>query len=323
MTSASTEVAKTDSRRLRLPQLRFTQRWPKKVWLTVSDYAKRIWDNAGEDNIFFLASGISFSILLAIVPFFLFYTTALTYLLNESTAAAAIEVATLLDRFLPPRADGSASPVTQLVTDIIKSRGKVSLYAAIGFIWFSTRLFGTLRSALAAVFDIENDRGIVQGKIFDIKVTIVSSLLLVVYTTLSAYLAIATSRGVSVLATFGIRQEVMGQVEYTTGRFLAFTFITALFYGLYKYLPFKKIRWQTALIAAIFAGIAFEVAKSLFAMYVTSFRPGSFYTGTVATLVIAVLWVYYAAIVFVLGGEVAQVYELRRTRRLQREAFEE
>jgi len=115
----------------------------------------------------------------------------------------------------------------------------------------------------------------------------------------------------------------MGEVGYTIGRVIAFVFITALFYGLYKYLPYKKIRWQTALLAAFFSGVAFEIAKSIFATYVTSFRPGSIYTGTVAALVIAVLWVYYAAIVFVVGGEVAQVYELRRTRRLQREAFED
>ena len=39
-------------------------------------------------------------------------------------------------------------------------------------------------------------------------------------------------------------------------------------------------------------------------------------------IVIVVFWVYYAALIFILGGEVGQVYELRRTRRLQRETFE-
>ena len=47
------------------------------------------------------------------------------------------------------------------------------------------------------------------------------------------------------------------------------------------------------------------------------FQSGSFYTGTLAAGAIIVLWVYYAALVFVLGGEVGQVYELRRIRRLQ------
>ena len=46
-------------------------------------------------------------------------------------------------------------------------------------------------------------------------------------------------------------------------------------------------------------------------------------TGTLYALVIVVFWVYYAALIFILGGEVGQVYELRRVRRLQRETFEE
>ncbi|MGI9091346.1 MAG: YhjD/YihY/BrkB family envelope integrity protein, partial [Gemmatimonadaceae bacterium] len=70
-------------------------------------------------------------------------------------------------------------------------------------------------------------------------------------------------------------------------------------------------------------GLMFEIAKSAFAIYVRSFHPGSLYTGTVAALVITILWVYYAAVVFILGGEVAQVYDLRHMRRRQHEAFEE
>jgi membrane protein len=282
-----------------------------------------VWDNSGEDNIFFLASGISFNILLAIVPFFLLFAAGLTYLLNKSTAAATIEVAAFMDQFLPPNPSQGEAPVTQFVMDIIKARGTIGIYSAIGFIWFSTRLFGSLRSVLAAIFDIEVDRDIIRGKIFDIKVTIISSLLLVLYTALSTYIAVATSRGKSVLIAFGLREGVMGDLEYTLLRLIAFVSIIALFYGLYKYLPFKKIRWQTALLAAAFTGIAFEIARTIFAIYARSFTPGSFYTGTVAALVIAVVWVYYAAIVFILGGEVAQVYGLRRMRRLQRETFED
>lgn len=294
-----------------------------RLWSLTRDYVERVWDNSGEDNIFFLASGISFNILLAIVPFILLFATALTYLLNQSTTAATAEIADLMERFLPIRPDGTEAPATRIISDIIKARGAVGLYSLIGFVWFSTRLFGSLRSVLAAIFDIEYDRGIVDGKIFDVKVTIVSSLLMVVYTGLSAYLAIATTRGVNVLIALGLRQDVMGGVEYTIGRILAFIFIVAFFFGLYKFLPNKKIRWQTAMVGALLTGVAFEVAKVVFNIYVNSFRPGSLYTKTLAALVVTILWIYYSAVVFIIGGEVAQVYELRRMRVLQREAFEE
>jgi membrane protein len=294
-----------------------------RFWYALQDYVRRVWDNSGEDNIFFLASGISFNLLLAFVPFGLLFATSLSYLLNQSTTVATAEVVELMNRLLPARTHAAGQLATRVITDIIKSRGAVGIYSLIGFVWFSTRLFGSLRSVLAAIFDIENDRGIVDGKIFDVKVTIVSSLLLVGYTLISAYLAAGTTRGAALLVAVGLRQDVMGSLEYTLGRVLAFVFIVALFYGLYKFLPNKKIRWKTALIAAVFTGVAFEFARELFSAYVTSFQPGSLYTGTLAALVITVSWVYYAAVVFILGGEVGQVYELRRMRRLQREAFEE
>ena len=115
----------------------------------------------------------------------------------------------------------------------------------------------------------------------------------------------------------------MGQVEYNLGQLLAFSFIATMFFCLYKFLPHRKIRWKTALIAALFTSVMLEVAKRAFSAYVRSFNPGSFYSGTVAALVLTVVWVYYASFIFIIGGEVAQVYELRRVRKAQREAFED
>jgi len=287
------------------------------------DYVRRVWDNSGEDNIFFLASGIAFNLLLAIVPFLLLFATGLTYLLRQSPTSATAEVTAFVDLFLPAGSDGAQDATQRVIGDIIRSRSAVGLYSLVGFVWFSTRLFGSLRSVLAAIFDIEIDRGIIDGKVFDVKVTVVSSFLLVVYTGLSAYLAIASTRGAAALSAFGIQLKVMGGLEYTLGRVLAFVFIAALFYGLYKFLPYKRMRWQTVLVASVFTSLAFEAARSAFSLYATSFHPGSLYTGTVAALVITVVWVYYAAIVFILGGEVAQVFELRHMRRRQHEAFEE
>ncbi len=87
--------------------------------------------------------------------------------------------------------------------------------------------------------------------------------------------------------------------------------------------PTGRGAWPTALLAAVFTSTMFEIAKNVFTAYVAEFNPGSIYTGTLYALVIVVFWVYYAAMIFILGGEVAQVYELRRVRRLQRETFEE
>ena len=294
-----------------------------RIGWTFRDYAQRVWDNSGEDNIFFLAGGIAFNLLLAAVPFFLLLATGLAYLLNQSADVTSAEINAFVDRFLPRQEAGQPSPIGAILVPIIKSRGAISIYGVVAFIWFSTRLFGSLRSVLCAIFDIDSDRGIVAGKIFDVQITIVSTLLLVLYTGLSAYLALATTRGLLVLGELGLRKDMMGALEYNIGQAIAFAFITLMFFSLYKFLPNRHIRWQTAFIASLFTSFMLEAAKRFFGAYVYSFNPGSFYQGTVAAVVIIVVWVYYAAMIFILGGEVAQVYELRRVRRLQREAFED
>ena len=294
-----------------------------RLYWSTRDYAKRVWDNSGEDNIFFLAGGIAFNILLAAVPFLLLLVAGLATILNQSSTATSAEVNALLSRLMPPQAGGGDSPIVALLDDILKTRGSVKLISAIGFVWFSTRLFGSLRSVLAEVFDIEQDRGIIDGKLFDIKITIIATLLLVGYSALNAYLAVATTRGVEVLTEFGLRNEVMGQVEYMFGRLLAIAFILTMFFSLYKFLPKRRVRWKTAMVAAGFTTAMFEIARNLFSAYVASFNPASLYTGTLTAIVIIVFWVYYAALIFILGGEVGQVYELRRVRRMQREVFTE
>jgi membrane protein len=286
-------------------------------WI-LRDYARRVWDNSGEDNIFFLAGGLAFNILLAAVPFFLLVVTGLTYLLDRDAASSSALITSMLEALLPPQADVVRTAILTILNDVLRARASLAIYSAIGFIWFSTRLFGSLRSVLAEVFDVENERGIVAGKIFDIKITVIASALIVLYAALSFYLAIYTRSGVQLLAELGIRAEAIGSLQYWLGQLVAFTVIFLMFFALYKFLPLRRVRARAAVVAALFTTAAFELARHVFARFIGSFHPGSLYTGTIAALVIAVVWVYYSALIFIVGGEVGQVYELRRTRRRQR-----
>ncbi len=95
-----------------------------------------------------------------------------------------------------------------------------------------------------------------------------------------------------------------------------------MFYALYKYLPIRRVTTQSAWVASGFTSICFEAARSAFAMWTrTGFNPGGMYRGTLTAIVFVVVWCYYAALIFILGGEVGQVFELRRVRRLQREVL--
>jgi membrane protein len=290
---------------------------------TLRDYAKRVWDNSGEDNVLFLAGGIAFNLILAALPFILLLVNGLTYILPLFVHNAVNSTATMrefIDRLLPAHQEGNSS-LDNLLSALLTTRQTVTIYSSIGFVWFSTRLFGSLRTVLASVFDIESERGIIAGKIFDVKITVVSTLLFVASVTINSYVSIATHSSVTTLERIGLRKDVMGGVEYWLGRGIAFAFIALMFFALYKFLPIRRVRTQAAWVASLFTSVAFEGARVLFSYYTSTFNPASMYTGTLTAIIVVVVWFYYAAVIFILGGEVGQVYELRRIRRIQREVL--
>jgi membrane protein len=288
------------------------------LW-TARDYIKRVWDNSGEDNVLFLAGGIAFNILLAALPFLLLLAAGITYLLPIVYAGSinsTDQIGVFLDRLLPAHVE-TDSPVHRLINDLLRTRRSITIYSAIGFVWFSTRLFGSLRTVLASVFDIETERGIIAGKVFDVKITVVSTLLFAASVTVTTYVGLASHALVSV----GLRTDVLSGVDYWVGRVLGFAFLALMFYALYKFLPIRRVTTASAWVAAGFTSVCFEGARTAFAYYTKTFNPVGMYRGTLTAIVFVVVWCYYAALIFILGGEVGQVFELRRVRKLQREVL--
>jgi len=296
---------------------------PARAWATAKDYARRIWDNSAEDDIFFLTSAVAFNILLAAVPFVLLLLSGLGFWLNHTAAQSRADIWNFIDTLLPPHAEAADSPYHRVIDEIIRTRRSVGLISAVAFVWFTTRLFGSLRSALGSVFDVRVAQGIVAGKLYDVLLTGVASALIIAYTGLGAYLRLMTSRGVQALSQFGVRHDTMGFLEYAVASFIATASIALMFFALYKSLPNRPVRWDSAAVAALVTTALLEFAKSVFARVAHSLAPTSLYAGTLYAVVVVVFWVYYAALIFLLGGEVGQAFDLRRAVRLQRATFED
>lgn len=245
------------------------------------------------------------------MPFVLLLISGIALLLGREPDEAARTVTGLLLAFLPSDASSAADLLRGIVTDVLRTRGAVTIYAAVGFAWFSTRLFGSLRSVLALIFD-GTDRGIVVGKLFDFGATIVATMAVVVYIAMSAYLDLATTQGVQLLMRLGLRESAMSGLTYVGGRLLGITIVFGFFYAMYHGLPRRRPSVRTALVAAAAASLMFEVARHVFAWLVRHFDPSSLYTGTIAAIVAVVFWTYYGSLLFLIGGELAQAAELRR-----------
>jgi membrane protein len=88
-----------------------------------------------------------------------------------------------------------------------------------------------------------------------------------------------------------------------------------MFYLGYRFVPVRHMRAAPALAGAIVATVLWEVAKQLFRLYIRHFGVYDQIYGPLGVLVAFVMFVYYSAIVFVVGGAYAASLDGARTPR--------
>jgi membrane protein len=283
------------------------------AWHDVRSFVGRVIEGADESNVPFLASGLTFDALLAAVPFLLLLLSVIGYVLSAGAGRAQIEIHDYLQRFLPSvsnRGTDPFAPVVLIIERIVIKRGTLTVVAIPAFVWFSTRLFGSLRAALNEVFDVEDPRSWLRGKLDDIVLVIVTTLLVMINT--------ALSQGVQLLARY--QPYGLGFLEFFGAQVLAFALAVVLFTIVFRYAPAHRLRRGTALVAALICALGFEGAKLVMGFWIGKMvDPNQIVRdATIAGVLLFVLWTYYMAFVFLIGGQIAQVYDLRRRQSEQR-----
>lgn len=234
------------------------------------------------------------------------------YLIRTRIPTGEIDLHLLLEDFVPIREGTAASDpfqrVETIVQDIVESRGRLSLFGAPLFLWFSTRLFAGVRAALNEVFDTEESRSFVVGKLADAGLVLLTGMLLVVNASLSFWIGLLEVGGLG-----GAAIRALGTVT-------AFLSAALLFFVVYKLAPARRIPWDTAWVAALFCAIAFEAAKQGYRLYLERALQFEHLSAnaTIGAIILFVIWVYYTAFVFLVGGEVAETYELKKRQRQRR-----
>ena len=283
------------------------------IWHDVRGFLVRVYEGAVEANIPFLASGLSFDALLAAVPFIFLLLAVAGYVLSARAGHAQLQIDDYLRRYILPGADDPSSPFAPIITlsgRVVGARGTLGLLGLPLFVWFSTRLFGSLRAALNEVFDARETRSWIRGKGQDI-------LLVAVTTSLFVINALLT-QGVTVMAQLNLFG--LGFLAFFAAQLLAFASVVVVFVVIFRYAPAYHMRRDTALFAALICALGFEAAKQISALYIRSMvHPNAIVRdATIGGVLLFVVWTYYMAFVFLLGGQIAQVYDLRRRQAQQR-----
>jgi membrane protein len=256
-----------------------------------------------DDNGFFLSSGIAFNILINLIPFIMLLLALVgAYLYNDQ------EVLNHIRAYFRDVAPAFDPKIIGSLMDLIESRQIVGILGFVGLLWFSTWVFGSLRIALNIVFRVEKSQGMLGGMGVDLLMILLVGILLLVSMILSSMVTFL--QGYQGRIPVAIGPTIQWILKYLLPFFLTF----CMFCLIYKIIPNKRVHLTSALQAALFTSLLWELAKHLFAWYVVHLAGYSIFYGSLSTLVIFVLWVYYSSTILVVGGEFAYFLEEDRQR---------
>jgi membrane protein len=188
---------------------------------------------------------------------------------------------------------------------IIRDRKIVGILGIGGLIWTSTWVFSSLRTALNMIFQVERDRGILRGKAIDLLMILLAGIFLLMSMILTSGITFIQSY------RFGPFLSLGPSLRFILKYIIPFFFTFWMCFLIYKIIPNRKIYFKTALQAALFTSLLWEVSKQLFGWYVQHLGRFSMVYGSLSTLAIFFLWIYYSSAILLLGGEVAFLLEKR------------
>jgi membrane protein len=267
-----------------------------------------LWKSAKKfdrDHGFFLASGITFNVLIYLIPFtLLMFAMVGKYLYDDQ------EIIHHIRGYLRSFAPSIDPTVMKNLFDLVQNREVVGILGIGGLVWVSTLVFSALRTALNMVFGVKKGRTILRGLGTDLLMIFWAGVLLLLSMVLTSLVTLIQQFGERL--PFVIPVLIGPTLRWVLKYFLPFGFTFLTFFLIYKIIPNAKVHTLSALKAALFASLGWETAKHLFGWYTTHLSRYSVIYGSLSTLIIFFFWVYYSAAILLMGGEFADLLDQER-----------
>ncbi len=251
------------------------------------------------------ASSIAYYALLSLFPFVLVVLSVLSRLALKAGSPTNETLLHMVERALPTNFGFVGTQLGEL------ARAPVELNVAgtVVTLWASMGVFGAITSAVNHAWGVEQNYSFLKHKLIAFLMMLAAGLLAVI-----ALLLVGAAQMVEANWFTTIR-ETYPTFNVVTG-FLsrnASTPIFILVVGLiYYFIPNAKVRLRDVWFGAILAGVLWSLAFEGFAWYVRDLSRFTVH-GSVAAVVVFLVWIYFSAVILLYGVEVTAAYARLRT----------
>lgn len=260
-------------------------------------FLREVWREFSRHNGFLLAAAVSFYAFLSLFPLLLVAVGVLGYVLRSPVHAEA-----MLTHFLGGMVVGPQAMA--IVGDVIHGRNAATGVGVLLLLWSGMAAAVVLEQAMNVAWNSPERRSYVKKRLIALFALAVVGVLM------------SLSFGVTALLHF-VRESSpeylyrLTRVWGLLGHLIAAMASVTLFAAMYKLLPYARVSWRTALVGGLFAGALWEAAKQVFTFYVVHWAAYSRVYGSLASVILLMVWINYSAVITILGAEFASHWSAR------------
>ena len=272
---------------------------PKSLWKLLKTIVIKWLD----DDPFQSAAALSYYTLFSLAPLLIISIAVAGFVFGHE--AAHNQIVMTIQGLVGRESAEAVQAMIQSASNRPESGMLSSLIGGIVLLFGAGGVVGQLQTSLNAIWGVkaQSDSGVhefIRRRFISFAMVLAVGFLLLVSLTISALISGAAQFMGGLIGEAALIAHVLDIL-------LSFGFITLLFATIYKLLPDVEIQWNDVLTGAAMTSVLFTIGKSLIGLYLGSSAITSIY-GAAGSIITVLLWVYYSALIFLLGAEFTQVY---------------
>ena len=185
-----------------------------------------------------------------------------------------------------------------------------TLLSFAGILVGATGVVAALQNSMNLVWEVTPDpetsgiKDLIIKRVLSLAMILGLGFLLLVSLVVSSVLSAA---GEQVGGWVGMSQAAVTVINFVVQTLVVFVVFAAIF----KFMPDAKMRWADVAVGASLTTVLFLVGRYVMQLYFSYSSPGAQLGAAAASLAVLLVWVYYTAMIVLLGAEATQVYAVR------------
>ena len=252
------------------------------------------------------ASSIAYYALLSLFPFFLLVFAILGSV--ASTEAERVEILQFVLRYFPTKFEFVS-------TQLEAMRGasvRLGVAGSLLMIWAAMGVFGAVTSAVNHAWGVEKQPSYFKHKLISFLMLTASGVLLLAGLLLVSAINVAEARWFAVVIDRVPALITLQSYAIKSASTVIFILVVGL---VFYFVPNAKVRFKDVWVGAVLTGLLWRLALSGFSWYVRDLTRFSNVHGSIAAVVVFLLWVYVSSVIFLYGAEMTAAYARLRRRR--------